>query len=396
MTFAADSLAIPLADVADATLRRLAEVTRSARVAALDGATLLGERATLYGYRIPGRTSAGGGCVMIDAADRTIALNLARPEDRALLPAWLETDMSLESGSALARAVAARAAAPLVERGRLMGLAVADVDDDVIPPDRPWRRLVPGIDDPARPERAPRVLDLSALWAGPLAAHLLWLAGAEVVRVESRARADIPSAADARFDALLNQGKAGVALDLTDSEDRTALLRLIAAADIVIESARPRALRRLGIHADRLVAAKPGLVWIGITGHGGTGEAADWVGFGDDAAVAAGLAAALRRATGRVGFVGDAVADPLTGLHAALAASEAWAARRGGLYGLSLRGVAAWCLSSARTADPDALETSLSRWARAKGGLFPAIVPRPVDARVAWRGADTRRVLAAC
>ena len=73
-----------------------------------------------------------------------------------------------------------------------------------------------------------------------------------------------------------------------------------------------------GIDADALCASRSGLIWMTITGYGATGQAADWIGFGDDCAVAAGLAEALRRAAGHPGFVGDAIADPLTGIHAAL------------------------------------------------------------------------------
>ena len=47
------------------------------------------------------------------------------------------------------------------------------------------------------------------------------------------------------------------------------------------------------------VGTTPGLVWITITAHGVQGEAANWIGFGDDCGVAAGLSAALHAATGR-------------------------------------------------------------------------------------------------
>ena len=93
--------------------------------------------------------------------------------------------------------------------------------------------------------------------------------------------------------ARLNQGKASVALDIAAQTGREALLALIARADIVIEAARPRALAQLGIEADALVAAQPGLVWLTITGHGARAPQRDWVGFGDDTAVAGGLSAPL-------------------------------------------------------------------------------------------------------
>jgi hypothetical protein len=67
------------------------------------------------------------------------------------------------------------------------------------------------------------------------------------------------------------------------------------------------------------------------------------VAFGDDAAAAAGLATAAGRLAGSATpfICGDAIADPLTGMHAALAALAAH--RRGGgvLVSLALRDVAA-------------------------------------------------------
>ena len=160
---------------------------------------------------------------------------------------------------------------------------------------------------------------------------------------------------------------------MRDPEDRRSLIASIADADIVIEAARPRALAQLGIDADGLVRATPGLVWLTITAHGATGEAAGWVGFGDDVGVAAGLSAALLAASGRTGFVGDAIADPLTGIQAALAGWTLWRQRRGGRYGIAMRDVAAHCLAAARARDAAALDRSLVRWAAAAGEPFAPV-----------------------
>ncbi len=393
---------IPLAGAADAVLERLARATGSDAFAALDGETLLGERATLSGFTIPGAVSAGGGCRLLPARDDAIALNLARPADRELLPALFENGaLDPDDDEAIATCVARCDAATLVARGRMFGLAIAAVHE--MPPQcscegrnpepqanrsKPWAPAFAGAPEillvvgkpGAKPHRhRPRIVDLSALWAGPLAAHLLWLAGAEVIKVESPARPDAMRAGQPAFYALLNQGKASVALDFRDRGDRQALLDLIAGADIVIEAARPRALQQFGIDAARIVAATPGLVWLTITGHGTEGEAANWVGFGDDVGVAGGLSAALLAASGRIGFVGDAIADPLTGLHAALAGWEAWTAGRGGRIGVAMRDVVADSLARERARDPVALDASLVRWAADAGKPFAAVRSRNVS-----------------
>ena len=410
---------IPLASCADQTLAKLAAVTNSAAIAKVDGQTLLGERAMLGGMAIPGRTSAGGGCKLFDAVDDTIALNLARAVDRELLPALFETDgLNCQDDEAIADRIARSNAAALVLRGRSMGLAIASVHETSAhetsapaantcvanawaggahvanaPVANPWAggacvEIVAGPNALKLARDAPRVVDLSGLWAGPLAAHLLWLAGADVVKVESRTRPD-GMRANEHFYALLNQGKASVALDFADANDRQRLLSLIAASDIVIEAARPRALAQLGIDAAEIVRTTPGLVWLTITGHGAVGEAANWVGFGDDCAVSGGLSAALSAACGQTGFVGDAIADPLTGLCAALVAWEAWAARRGGRFGLSMSQVVAQSLATAAREDTDALNSALTAWSAAAGQPFPTVDRRSIGTVPAF-GEHTR------
>src|SRR3546814_4611282 len=109
-------------------------------------------------------------------------------------------------------------------------------------------------------------------------------------------------------------------------------------ADSVNESSRPRALRQLGIEAEKRVCSRPGLTWIAISGYSRTVPEEDWIAYGDDAGAASGLSALLHRTTGQWAFVGDAIADPLTGIHAALAAWRNWRAGGSKLLSLSLIG----------------------------------------------------------
>jgi crotonobetainyl-CoA:carnitine CoA-transferase CaiB-like acyl-CoA transferase len=249
---------------------------------------------------------------------------------------------------------------------------------------------------------APLVVDLSALWAGPLATHLLALAGARVIKVESGRRPDGARRGNAAFFDLLNGGKESVALDLTGAGGRAALRRLLGRADIVVESARPRALAQLGIDAATLVAERPGLTWVGITGYGRSGRAAGWIGFGDDAAVAAGLATATGANDGGDTplFCADAIADPLTGLHAAVAALGAWRSGGGLLLSLALRDVAAHAIAFGPPATPPTVRAVRAavggaEWEVIAGGEHQAVIaPRARAPRPARPlGADTDRVL---
>lgn len=359
----------------------------------LDGAALLGERAALLGLARGGRISPGGACRLLRARDGWLAVQLAREDDIAALPAWLE----LDAGSA-ARAsdawtlagscVRARGCAELVLRARLLGLpAAAAVPLAAQPP--PWLRAsAVGAAVAPRPASAtPLVVDLSSLWAGPLAGALLLRAGARVWKVESQSRPDGARAGSPAFYELLNAGKRSAALDLREPAGRRALWALLERADIALESARPRALQQLGIDAREWLRARPGRSWVSITGYGRREPEAGWVAFGDDAGVAAGLAAATGGPQAPL-FCGDAIADPLTGLHAAVAAWASWRAGGGQLLDLSLRDVAAACAAAPPAAEADADS--------AAAALEPAAAPRarvPIG-RAAALGADTAELLA--
>ena len=186
------------------------------------------------------------------------------------------------------------------------------------------------------------VVDLSALWAGPLCTHLLSLAGARVIKVESEIRPDGARGGNPDFFDLLNGGKQSVAFDLSSNNGRGQLLSLLSQADIVVEGSRPRALAQMGIDARALVEKVPGLCWLTITGYGRAEPMANWVAFGDDAAVAAGVAEAT--AVPPL-FCGDALADPLAGIHAAIAAMAFWQGGGGVLIDIALRDVAGHCLN---------------------------------------------------
>jgi crotonobetainyl-CoA:carnitine CoA-transferase CaiB-like acyl-CoA transferase len=170
------------------------------------------------------------------------------------------------------------------------------------------RVTVAGSPTHPRPVAGLLVADLSSMWAGPLCGQILGAAGATVVKVESPARPDGTRSAGAGFYDWINRGKLSYAVDFDD--DR--LPALLSVADVVIEGSRPAALARRGVSPQSLPGPR-GRVWLRITGHGTDSPR---VAFGDDAAVAGGLVG-----TGGDGpvFCADAVADPLTGLEAALA-----------------------------------------------------------------------------
>lgn len=386
--------AIPLTRWADRQLRALAKLTGSDRIARLAGATIMGERAIAEGHIITGKVSAGPGTsrLMKTCDGEWFALTIPRPSDREVLPAlFRNAEFDVHDDDAIAAQVAQCNCAELVEQGREVGLPVAFTNE--VPASEPVSVIASGPSRRRLSGARPLVIDLSAIWAGPLTGQLFWLAGAEVVKVESKSRPDALRDFDAGFFHLINQGKSSIVVDFSNDAAMSALIDLIRRADIVIESSRPRALLQLGIDADALVRETPGLVWLSITGHGATGEAANWVGIGHECGVAGGLSRALEQVTGEVGFVGDAIADPLTGI---IAAVEGWRAYRDGRacrIGFALSAIAAKALAEERAADPAALDDELRAWGAATGQPFPAIEQRKIEAAVSPFGADTRKWL---
>ena len=280
----------------------------------VNGPRLLSERAAFTGHRRRGPVSVGGACRLLPTADGWAAVSCARPDDPALLGALVSQDVGDDPWPALTRWLAEHTGAELAERAALLGVAAAPVSR--------WT-AVPAMVAPV-PAAAPRplagalVADFSALWAGPLCAHLLGLAGARVVKVETPWRPDGARLGDAAFYDLLHAGHRSVALDPGTSAGREAMAALADAADVVIEASRPRALARFGLDAN--AAAANGTTWVSITAYG---RAVDRVGFGDDVAAGSGLVAV--DAGGHPLFCGDAIADPLTGLTAAVLAARAHA-----------------------------------------------------------------------
>jgi CoA:oxalate CoA-transferase len=121
-----------------------------------------------------------------------------------------------------------------------------------------------------------RVLDLGHVFAGPYAAFLLAMAGADVIKIESpngdmsrrRGRdGDYPFRA-------LNGCKRGVVLNLKTERGRELLLQLAEQADVLVENFAPSVMTRLGLGPDVFLARNSRLVYASGTGFGRSGPQA--------------------------------------------------------------------------------------------------------------------------
>jgi hypothetical protein len=306
------------------------ELVTGARV---DGVALLGERAALGGLQRGGQVSAGGGTRLLSAADNWWALNLSRDAD--LVPALTSRPVGSDPWRAVAEWARDVPVADVLGRTSLLGMAAGGLGETATP-DSPWRIHTRPVQTHGRDR--PRVVNLGALWAGPLAANLLGLAGAEVIDVESSTRPDPTRFSSPELFALMHAGHQHRELDFSEPGE---LVGLLSSADIVIEASRPRALRALGADADSVLADGRARTWLRITGHRDPYRVA----FGDDAAVAGGLVAWAR--TEPV-FAGDAIADPLTGLLGALAVAATHSSTRTTVIDIALADAAAYCAAGPR------------------------------------------------
>jgi hypothetical protein len=333
----------------------------------VDGPALLAERAAFTGHSRRGRTSVGGACRLLPTTDGWAAVSCARPDDPSLLGALVGARLTGDPWPAVAAWSRDHSGAELADRAELLGIAAGPIRPPVLTPPTSAAPspLVP------RSVDGLLVVDFSALWAGPLCGHLLGLAGAHVVKVETPSRPDGARRGQADFYRLLHGGQRSVVLDPDTASGRRALAALVAAADIVIEASRPRALAGFGLDAHAAVAS--GTTWISLTA---AGRESGRIGFGDDVAASAGLVAWDEN--GLPVFCGDAIADPLTGITAAARALTTPADGSGLLHDIAMSEVVAATLDG--SGGPNhlaAARRSGSGWAvESESGRVPVAGPR--------------------
>ncbi len=150
---------------------------------------------------------------------------------------------------------------------------------------------------PPAPLHGVRVLDVSTLFAGPLAATFLGDFGADVVKVEHPLRPDASRGHGPQKDGVnlwwktLGRNKRTVTVDLSTTAGADVLLRLVADADVMIENFRPGTLERWGLSPERLHEANPRLVLARVTAFGQVGPYSARPGFGSLAEAMSGFAA---------------------------------------------------------------------------------------------------------
>ena len=185
-----------------------------------------------------------------------------------------------------------------------------------------------------------RVLDMTRVWAGPLAARILADLGAEVLMTEvpwTRTPLEVPQSFvdsthffpdDEAGDRPWNRSgfhnkyannKLSTVIELDKTLGRNFFIELLAKVDVVIENYAPRVMPNFGLQEDVLKRHNPDLTYVTMPGYGRSGPNSDWVAYGPTIDGHAGH-------TWLTGYrdeipwkCGIAWPDPTAGLHAAAA-----------------------------------------------------------------------------
>lgn len=163
------------------------------------------------------------------------------------------------------------------------------------------------------------VIDFTQIGAGPTCTMLLADMGAKVVKIEppggelGRGLGPGWIGDDAALFHGFNRNKLGVALDLKCSEGIAVARRLIAGADIVVESMRPGVMERLGLGHVQLAQAHPGLIYCSISAYGQDGPYAARAGVDGIMQADSGLMSLIGLPDGEPCKVQAPVVDVMTG-----------------------------------------------------------------------------------
>jgi len=173
-----------------------------------------------------------------------------------------------------------------------------------------------------------RVLDLSTVIAGPMAAMLLADFGADVIKVEHPTGDPIRGNGPRKGDhglmwKLLGRNKRTVTIDLSKEAGQELLLRLVERADVLVENFRPGVMERWNLGYPQLSAVNARLVMVRVTGFGQFGPYSSRAGFGTLAEAMSGFAGITGERDGPPTLPPFGLADGIAAITAAYATMAA-------------------------------------------------------------------------
>jgi formyl-CoA transferase len=174
-----------------------------------------------------------------------------------------------------------------------------------------------------------RVLDLTSNFMGPYASLLLADMGADVCKIEAPEGDTTRGIGPSRHKGMgpiflhLNRNKRSMVLDLKHPEGVAALKRMLASADVLIYSLRPKTMAKLGLAYEDVRRLNPRAIYCGAFGFGQRGPYAGRPAYDDLIQAAVGMPVLQARKSGPPDYVATAIADRVVGMALSTAVSMA-------------------------------------------------------------------------
>jgi crotonobetainyl-CoA:carnitine CoA-transferase CaiB-like acyl-CoA transferase len=135
-----------------------------------------------------------------------------------------------------------------------------------------------------------RIVDLTMVYAGPVATKIMAELGAEVIKIESAQRADVFTRANVYPENnpgndpwnrgclfhSLNAGKRAISLNLGTEKGREIFKQLVKISDVIIENFSPRVMENWGLNYEQLKQINPRIIMVSISGLGQNGPLRDY------------------------------------------------------------------------------------------------------------------------
>ena len=239
-----------------------------------------------------------------------------------------------------------------------------------------------------------RILDLTHVWAGPLATRILGDLGAQILKVEAPMSrgprvyptvplgsfiggepGDEPWNANAVFVKLM-RNKKSLALDLKTEAGRNTFLELVAISDVVIENFSARAMAGLKLDYEHLKEANPTIIHVAMPGYGLSGPYSERVAFGPTVEPMSGLTSVMGYSADEPRATAMAVPDPTSAVNATAAVVTALQVRdrtgEGQLVEMSLHE------SATSYSGPWLIDTQLGNEPTQIGNRHPELAPHGI------------------
>jgi crotonobetainyl-CoA:carnitine CoA-transferase CaiB-like acyl-CoA transferase len=165
------------------------------------------------------------------------------------------------------------------------------------------------------------VIELASIVMAPYACQVLGDLGADVIRIEDQLRPDPsrslgggPHPELSGIALNLHRNKRSIQLDLQSPRDRAIADRLLDRADVFVTNMRPKALAKLGLDAETVMARRDHLIYCETHGFSLESGDADLPAFDDIVQAATGVPGLVEAVTGRASFMPAIFADKIAGL----------------------------------------------------------------------------------